>query len=68
MFSSSFCALYWLKNRGLCPGLTFSNELIARDEGLHRDFAVAMYKEIISVLVKYSVTLSRGSCRIHLYQ
>jgi len=45
MFSSSFCALYWLKNRGLCPGLTFSNELIARDEGLHRDFAVAMYKE-----------------------
>jgi ribonucleoside-diphosphate reductase beta chain len=45
MFSSSFCAIYWLKNRGLCPGLTFSNELIARDEGLHRDFAVAMYKE-----------------------
>lgn len=44
MFSSSFCALYWLKNRGLCPGLTFSNELISRDEGLHRDFAVAMYK------------------------
>jgi ribonucleotide reductase beta subunit family protein with ferritin-like domain len=44
MFSSSFCALYWLKNRGLCPGLTFSNELISRDEGLHRDFAVVMYK------------------------
>jgi ribonucleoside-diphosphate reductase beta chain len=44
MFSSSFCAIYWLKNRGLCPGLTFSNELISRDEGLHRDFAVAMYK------------------------
>lgn len=44
MFSSSFCALYWLKNRGLCPGLTFSNELISRDEGLHRDFAIAMYK------------------------
>tara|TARA_B100000925_G_scaffold280632_1_gene251537 strand:+ start:844 stop:1794 length:951 start_codon:yes stop_codon:yes gene_type:complete len=45
MFSSSFCALFWLKNRGLCPGLTFSNELISRDEGLHRDFAVALYKE-----------------------
>ena len=45
MFSSSFCALFWLKNRGLCPGLTFSNELISRDEALHRDFAIAMYKE-----------------------
>jgi ribonucleotide reductase beta subunit family protein with ferritin-like domain len=45
MFSSSFCAIFWLKNRGLCPGLTFSNELISRDEGLHRDFAVALYKE-----------------------
>ena len=44
MFSSSFCAIFWLKNRGLCPGLTFSNELISRDEGLHRDFALAMYK------------------------
>ena len=44
MFSSSFCAIFWLKNRGLCPGLTFSNELISRDEGLHRDFAIAMYK------------------------
>ena len=45
MFSSSFCAIFWLKTRGLCPGLTFSNELISRDEGLHRDFAVALYKE-----------------------
>lgn len=44
MFSSSFCALFWLKNRGLCPGLTFSNELISRDEALHRDFAIEMYK------------------------
>ena len=43
-FSSSFCALFWLKSRGLCPGLTFSNELISRDEGLHRDFAVEIYK------------------------
>ena len=44
MFSSSFCALFWLKNRGLCPGLTFSNELISRDEGLHRDFAIELLK------------------------
>ena len=44
MFSSSFCALFWLKNRGICPGLTFSNELISRDEGLHRDFAVELLK------------------------
>lgn len=38
-FSGSFCALFWLKKRGLMPGLTFSNELISRDEGLHTDFA-----------------------------
>ena len=44
MFSSSFCTLFWLKNKGKCPGLTFSNELISRDEGLHRDFAVEMLK------------------------
>ena len=44
MFSSSFCALFWLKNRGMCPGLTFSNELISRDEGLHRDFAIELLK------------------------
>ena len=45
-FSSSFCAIYWLKKRGLMPGLTFSNELIARDEGLHRDFACALHEEL----------------------
>ena len=44
MFSSSFCALFWLKTRGLCPGLTFSNELISRDEALHRDFAIELYQ------------------------
>ena len=38
-FSGSFCAIFWLKKRGLMPGLTFSNELISRDEGLHCDFA-----------------------------
>ena len=43
-FSCSFCALFWLKKRGLMPGLTFSNELISRDEGLHTDFACLLYK------------------------
>lgn len=42
-FSGSFCAIFWLKNRGLLPGLTFSNELISRDEGLHCDFAVHLH-------------------------
>jgi ribonucleoside-diphosphate reductase beta chain len=42
-FSSSFCSIYWLKKRGLMPGLTFSNELIARDEGQHTDFACLLY-------------------------
>ena len=43
-FSGAFCAIYWLKKRGLLPGLTFSNELISRDEGLHTVFAVEMYR------------------------
>jgi len=43
MFSGSFCAIYWLKKRGLMPGLTFSNELISRDEGLHAEFACLLY-------------------------
>ena len=42
-FSGSFCSIYWLKKRGLMPGLTFSNELISRDEGLHTDFACHLY-------------------------
>jgi ribonucleoside-diphosphate reductase beta chain len=42
-FSGSFCSIYWLKKRGLMPGLTFSNELISRDEGLHCDFACLLY-------------------------
>jgi len=45
-FSGSFCAIYWLKKRGLMPGLTFSNELISRDEGLHTDFAVLLYSKL----------------------
>lgn len=42
-FSGSFCAIFWLKKRGLMPGLTFSNELISRDEGMHCDFACLLY-------------------------
>lgn len=44
-FSGSFCSLFWLRKRGLMPGLTFSNELISRDEGLHCDFAVHLHNE-----------------------
>ncbi|MES1910305.1 MAG: Ribonucleoside-diphosphate reductase small chain A, variant 3 [Cercozoa sp. M6MM] len=45
-FSGSFCAIFWLKKRGLMPGLTFSNELISRDEGLHTDFACLLYQKL----------------------
>jgi len=45
-FSGSFCAIFWLKKRGLMPGLTFSNELISRDEGMHTDFACLLYKHL----------------------
>jgi len=45
-FSGSFCAIFWLKKRGLMKGLTFSNELISRDEGLHCDFACELYSEL----------------------
>lgn len=44
-FSGSFCSIFWLKNRGLMPGLSFSNELISRDEGLHCDFACHLYTQ-----------------------
>ena len=44
-FSGSFCAIFWLKKRSLMPGLSFSNELIARDESMHQDFACLLYKE-----------------------
>jgi ribonucleoside-diphosphate reductase beta chain len=44
-FSGSFCSIFWLKKRGLMPGLTFSNELISRDEGLHCDFACMLYTQ-----------------------
>ena len=45
-FSGSFCAIFWLKKRGLMPGLAFSNELISRDEGLHCDFACMLYSKL----------------------
>ena len=45
-FSGSFCSIYWLKKRGLMPGLTFSNELIAKDEGMHTDLAVMLFKKL----------------------
>jgi len=55
-FSGSFCSIYWLKKRGLMPGLTFSNELISRDEGLHCDFACLLYtKHLINKLPKQQV-------------
>ena len=44
-FSGSFCSIFWLKNRGLMPGLSFSNELISRDEGMHCDFACLLYND-----------------------
>lgn len=47
-FSGSFCAIFWLKKRGLMPGLTFSNELISRDEGMHTDFACLLYKHLFN--------------------
>ena len=47
-FSGSFCSIFWLKKRGLMPGLTFSNELISRDEGLHCDFACLLYTNYLN--------------------
>lgn len=55
MFSGAFCSIYWLKKRGLMPGLTFSNELISRDEALHAEFAVLLYKKLIKKLSKNKV-------------
>eukprot|EP01133_Synstelium_polycarpum_P014869 gene14869-17582_t len=49
-FSGSFCSIFWLKKRGLMPGLTFSNELISRDEGLHCDFACLLYTKLVNKL------------------
>ena len=55
-FSGSFCSIFWLKKRGLMPGLSFSNELISRDEGLHCDFACLLYtKHLLNKLPKKTV-------------
>ena len=51
-FSGAFCSIYWLKKRGLMPGLTFSNELISRDEALHCEFAVLLYSKLVKKIDK----------------
>jgi ribonucleoside-diphosphate reductase beta chain len=64
-FSSSFCSIYWLKHRKLMPGLSFSNELISRDEGMHTDFACLLYgklknklsQEVISKIIHQAVEI-----------
>ena len=67
-FSGSFCSIFWLKKRGLMPGLTFSNELISRDEGLHCDFACLLYNnhlvnklsnEAIQTIIADAVTIEK---------
>ena len=54
-FSGSFCAIFWLKKRGLMPGLTSSNELISRDEGMHTDFAVEIYSMLVNKLPEETI-------------
>merc|ERR1719424_2598930 len=67
LFSGSFCAIYWLKKRGLMPGLTFSNELISRDEGLHTEFACLLYGKLQNPLPESVVhTIVRGAVETEL--
>jgi ribonucleoside-diphosphate reductase subunit M2 len=54
-FSGAFCSIYWLKKRGLMPGLTFSNELISRDEALHCEFAILLYSKLQNKLKKSKI-------------
>ena len=54
-FSGAFCSIYWLKKRGKMPGLTFSNELISRDEALHTEFAVLLYSKLVKKLPKKKI-------------
>ena len=70
-FSGSFCSIFWLKKRGLMPGLTFSNELISRDEGLHCDFACMLYnnhlvnklpKEQVQKIIADAVEIEKRIC------
>ena len=67
-FSGSFCSIFWLKKRGLMPGLSFSNELISRDEGLHCDFACLIYNnhlinklpnDTVSEIIKDAVEIEK---------
>ena len=51
-FSGAFCSIFWLKKRGLLPGLTFSNELISRDEALHCEFAILLYSKLVKKIDK----------------
>lgn len=55
-FSGAFCSIYWLKKRGLMPGLTFSNELISRDEALHTEFAVLLFNKLVKKPSKKKIT------------
>merc|ERR1712099_110754 len=65
LFSGSFCAIYWLKKRGLMPGLTFSNELISRDEGLHAEFACLLYSMLQNKLPDSAVhDIVRGAVAV----
>jgi len=57
-FSGSFCSVFWLKKRGLMPGLSFSNELISRDEGLHCDFACLLYTKYIKNKIPFEQVLN----------
>ena len=54
-FSGAFCSIFWLKKRGLMPGLTFSNELISRDEALHCEFAILLYSKLEKKLAKAKI-------------
>ena len=55
-FSGAFCSIFWLKKRGLMPGLTFSNELISRDEGMHCDYAVHLHnKHLINIIISLKI-------------
>lgn len=66
-FSGSFCSIFWLKKRGLMPGLSFANELISRDEGLHCDFACMIYasllnklsEEVVSEIIRDAVSIEK---------
>jgi len=67
-FSGSFCAIFWLKKRGLLPGLCFSNELISRDEGMHLEFAIELFKllkhrpsqDIVHEIVREAVAIEKS--------